>query len=210
MYYDPYDYTDVYHYSTSTTIIYLIIAIFLVVCMWKIFTKAHEEGWAAIVPFYNYYILFKITWGKGWFFLLLLIPIANLVISIITMVKLAKVFGKGGGFACGLIFLSIVFLPILAFSKDIEYVGIQGKQYDYGPGAAGTWQNPYQQNPNQQNAYQQNPYQQNTYTQTSAQNSNYHYQRAEQPSGFTGKYCPHCGTALEPGSKFCSSCGNRL
>ena len=207
MYYDPYsyDYSDsiyaLYHVSTAVTIIYLIILVFMIACLWKIFTKAHEEGWAAIVPFYNSYILFKITWGNGWLFLLMLIPLANFVIAIITMVKLAKVFGKGGGWACGLIFLPIIFLPILAFSKDIEYVGIQGKQYDYGPGAAGTWQNPYQQNPYQQ---------QNTYTQTSTQNSDYHYQRTEQPSGFTGKYCPHCGTALEPGSKFCSSCGNRL
>lgn len=201
MYYDPYDYMELdsfytlYRFTSGMYIISLLIAIFLVVCAWKIFTKAHEEGWAAIVPFYNYYILFKITWGNGWLFLLLLIPVANFVIGIITMVKLAKVFGKGGGWACGLIFLPIVFLPILAFSNDIEYVGIQGRQYDYGPGAAGTWQNPYQQN---------------TYTQTSAQNSNYHYQRTEQPSGSTGKYCPHCGTALEPGSRFCSSCGNRL
>lgn len=206
MYYDPYDYMDadsfyaLYHFSAGMYVVSLIIAVFMIVCMWKIFVKAHEEGWAAIVPVYNAYILYKITWGNGWFFLLMLIPFANFVIAIITMVKLAKVFGKGGGFACGLIFLSVIFLPILAFSKDIEYVGIQGKQMDYGPGAAGTWQDPYQQ-PN---------YQQNTYTQTSSQNSDYHYQRTEPSGGFTGKYCPHCGKELEPGSKFCASCGNRL
>lgn len=46
------------------------------------------------------------------------IPAAgNLIFAIFTMIKLAKVFGKKGGFACGLIFLSIVFLPILAFSS---------------------------------------------------------------------------------------------
>lgn len=206
MYYDPYDYMDadsiyaLYQFSAGMYVVSLIIAVFMIVCMWKIFIKAHEEGWAAIVPFYNTYVLYKITWGNGWFFLLLLIPFANFLIYIITLVKLAKVFGKGGGFACGLIFLPVIFFPILAFSKDIEYVGIQGKQVEYGPGA-GTWQDPYQQN----------TYQQNTYTQTSSQNSEYHYQRTEQPSGgFTGKYCPHCGKELESGSKFCASCGNKL
>lgn len=96
----------------------------MLVCMWKIFAKAGEPGWACIVPFYNLYVEFKITWGNGLFFLLMLIPGVNAVIGIITMVKLAKVFGKGGGFAVGLIFLSIIFLPILAFG-DAQYQGVQ-------------------------------------------------------------------------------------
>lgn len=32
--------------------------------LWAIFRKAGEPGWAAIIPFYNVYILYKITWGK--------------------------------------------------------------------------------------------------------------------------------------------------
>jgi len=39
-----------------------------------------------------------------------------------TMYKLAKVFGKGVGFCIGLIFLSVVFYPLLAFS-DSKYMG---------------------------------------------------------------------------------------
>ncbi|MEZ4508199.1 MAG: DUF5684 domain-containing protein [Eubacteriales bacterium] len=42
--------------------------------------------------------------GNGWMFLLMLIPVVNIVIAIIAMVKLAKAFGKSGGFAVGLIF----------------------------------------------------------------------------------------------------------
>ena len=87
------------------------------------FTKAGKPGWAAIVPFYNLYILFEITWGNGLLFLLMLIPIVNSIVAIITMVKLAKAFGKGGGFAVGLIFLSLIFIlilfhPILSFSLN--------------------------------------------------------------------------------------------
>ena len=51
--------------------------------------------------------------------------IATLVIGITNTVKLAKAFGKGGGFAVGLIFLSIIFYCILAFGKA-QYIGPAG------------------------------------------------------------------------------------
>lgn len=107
----------------GATILYLAILVLGIVAMWKIFEKAGEPGWAAIIPFYNLYVLFKITWGNGWKFLFLLIPIANIVFLIITMVKLAKAFGKSGGFAVGLIFLSIIFYCILAFDQS-QYLGV--------------------------------------------------------------------------------------
>ncbi len=105
------------------TFLSLALAVLGIVAMWKIFVKAGEPGWAAIIPFYNLYVLFKITWGSGWKFLLLLIPIANIVFVIITMVKLAKAFGKSGGFAVGLIFLGVIFYCILAFD-DSQYMGV--------------------------------------------------------------------------------------
>jgi uncharacterized protein DUF5684 len=41
----------------------------------------------------------------------------NFVLFIIVAVDLAKSFGKGGGFAVGLILLPIIFFPILAFGS---------------------------------------------------------------------------------------------
>ena len=120
---DNFDYSYSYQASPFMTVVYLAIAVLGIVAMWKIFEKAGEPGWAAIIPFYNLYVLFKITWGNGWKFLFLLIPIANFVFLIITMVKLAKAFGKSGGFAVGLIFLSIIFYCILAFG-DAQYIGV--------------------------------------------------------------------------------------
>ena len=111
--------------STPMIILSLIVAAISIVSMWKLFMKADEPGWASIIPFYNMYILFKITWGSGIKFLFLLIPFANIVFAIITYVKLAKVFGKGGGFAVGLVLLPVVFMPILAFG-DSRYLGVQG------------------------------------------------------------------------------------
>lgn len=118
-----YDYGYSYQASPFVTVLSLAVAVLGIVAMWKIFEKAGEPGWAAIIPFYNVYVLFKITWGNGWKFLFLLIPIANLVFAIITMVKLAKAFGKSGGFAVGLIFLSIIFYCILAFDSS-TYLGV--------------------------------------------------------------------------------------
>lgn len=117
-------YTDYYMQpSPIVMILYLAVLALGIVAMWKVFEKAGEPGWAAIIPFYNLYVLFKITWGNGWKFLLLLIPLANVVFLIITMVKLAKAFGKGGGFAVGLIFLSLIFYCILAFDQS-QYLGV--------------------------------------------------------------------------------------
>lgn len=118
-----------YSYSTTDTsalmaffatysIILLIVCIFAIVCMWKIFTKAGRPGWASLIPIYNMYVYFDIAWGNGLFFLLTFVPFVNFVVAIIQNVKLAQVFGKGGGFAVGLIFLPIIFLPILAFGSS--------------------------------------------------------------------------------------------
>ena len=121
-----YDYGSAYASSPFATVLSLALGVLAIVAMWKIFEKAGEPGWAAIIPFYNLYVLFKITWGNGWKFLFLLIPIANIVFAIITMVKLAKAFGKSGGFAVGLIFLSIIFYCILAFDQS-QYLGVPEK-----------------------------------------------------------------------------------
>jgi Family of unknown function (DUF5684) len=87
---------------------------------WKIFTKAGEPGWASIVPFYNIWVLLRITGKPGWWIILLLVPVVNIVIAILETVELAKAFGKSGGFAAGLIFLPFIFYPMLAWG-DAQY-----------------------------------------------------------------------------------------
>ena len=103
-----------------------LVSILILVCYWKLYEKAHEPGWAAIVPFYSSYVMFKVAFGNGWMFLLLLVPIANIVFLIMLPFKLAKAFGKSSGFGVGLWLLPIVFYPLLAFGKD-EYIGVEKK-----------------------------------------------------------------------------------
>ena len=96
----------------------LIFTIASIVGLWKIFEKAGLDGWKSIIPFYNLYCLFKLTWGNGWLFLVVFIPVANLVILIMTMNKLAKSFDKGVGFTIGLILLAPIFYCLLGFGDD--------------------------------------------------------------------------------------------
>ena len=49
--------------------------------------------------------------------LLFLIPLVNIAIAIILAIDIAKAFGKGTGFAIGLIFLGFIFYPILGFGS---------------------------------------------------------------------------------------------
>ena len=100
----------------------LAIGVFLIICQWKIYTKAGKPGWACLIPIYNIVVLLEIVKKPVWWLVLLLIPIVNLVIAIIIMIELAKVFGKDGGFTVGLILLPYIFYPILAFG-DAKYIG---------------------------------------------------------------------------------------
>ena len=101
-------------------LIWLLVVVLVIVSMWKVFVKAGQPGWAAIVPIYNAYVFLKIAGKPGWWLIMLFIPVLNLVFGIMALAAFAKKFGKGGGFVVGLIFLPVVFYPILAFG-DAQY-----------------------------------------------------------------------------------------
>ena len=111
-------------------IIAIAAGILQIVAMWKLFNKAGKPGWASIVPVYNIIVLFEII-GYKWYYIFLFllgwVPIvgqlALVVFSIHYNVKLSKAFGKDIGYGIGLAFLPVVFMPIFAFSKNINYVG---------------------------------------------------------------------------------------
>ena len=120
--------------------------VLMVIAQWKIFTKAGEKGWKALIPIYNVYVLCKIIGINFWIWVLA-IPVGlgivsglifgndqnsinavstiyGLVIEIYTSIKLAKAFKKGTGFTVGLILLPNIFQLILAFGSA-EYAGIE-------------------------------------------------------------------------------------
>ncbi len=97
---------------------YFVIIILIIVSMWKIYQKAGQPGWAAIVPIYNIVVMLHMVKKPVWWIILMFIPLVNIVIAIIIPYNLAKVFGKGGWFTFGLIILPFIFYPILAFGKS--------------------------------------------------------------------------------------------
>ncbi|MBS0188589.1 MAG: signal peptidase I [Planctomycetes bacterium] len=100
----------------------LAILAFFIVTFWKLFGKAGQPGWYALIPIFNVYILLKIVGRPWWWLILFMIPIVGFIIAIVVTVDLAKSFGKGIGFAIGMILLGFIFYPILAFGSA-EYQG---------------------------------------------------------------------------------------
>jgi Family of unknown function (DUF5684) len=107
-------------------IIWAAFIIFMIASFWKLFSKAGQPGWAAIIPIVNTYFLCKVAGRPGWWVLLMLIPLVNFVIWIIISIDVAKNFGKGTGFGVGVAFLSFIFVPILAFGSA-QYQGAPAK-----------------------------------------------------------------------------------
>jgi hypothetical protein len=106
-------------------VVYLAVMIFMLVAMWKVFTKAGKPGWAVIVPIYNIIVMLEIAGKPLWWIILMFIPIVNFVIAILVMAGMAKNFGKGAGFVVGLLFLPIIFYPILGFGSA-TYSPVEG------------------------------------------------------------------------------------
>lgn len=132
----------------------VLLAVVYYVCIaiagWKIFAKAGEAGWKALIPLYNVYIMYKIGW-KGMFFFVWfalaavysflagqgasnpstmmtaltgLVSLLTFGVRLIQNLKLSKAFGHGTGFGLGLTFLTPIFLLILGFGSS-QYQGPQ-------------------------------------------------------------------------------------
>lgn len=98
-------------------LVFGVLALILIVSQWKIYTKAGKPGWASLVPIYNIVVMLDIVKKPTWWIILLFIPLVNLVVAIMLIHNLSKAFGQGGGFTLGLLFLSPIFYPLLAFGN---------------------------------------------------------------------------------------------
>ncbi len=132
----------------SLIAIIVIVIVFWVVefiAYWKIFQKAGEPGWKSLIPFYNSYIQYKISWSGLWFWVSLacsvvgslmtgstgavlvigyILTIVALIVRLVELYKLSCSFGHGVGYTIGLFFLHPIFLIILGYGKS-EYKGKQ-------------------------------------------------------------------------------------
>lgn len=114
----------VFRRETGMFVLWLAVIVLTLVSFWKIMEKAGRRGWEGILPIYNLYVLTLITGlSVGWF-LLMLIPLLNIVAFGRLAFAMAKVFGNDLAFGLGLFLLGVVFYPILAFG-NAKYIGVQ-------------------------------------------------------------------------------------
>ncbi len=193
-------------------LIALIVGIIGIVGQWKVLKKAGQPGWPALIPFYNTYMLCKITGVNPWWILIVLLsPICNIIpvfgsllcaavsiyFSILLYVSLANSFGKDTGWAVGLFFLQPFFMLALGVGKS-EYLG-----------------------PKPMDDVIMNKFNSNSANNTASQNVNNNGNTVNTANSVSDvevlneqsiktSFCPNCGTKIEEDSKFCPSCGRRL
>jgi hypothetical protein len=102
---------------------FIVLYVLFALPLWAVLKKAGSDmAWAAFVPILSWYALLKIVGRPGWWLLLYLIPIVNVIVIIVVLHDLSKSFGHGAGFTIGLIFLSWIFLAILGWGSS-QYQG---------------------------------------------------------------------------------------
>lgn len=132
--------------------IVIAILVIIVISNWKILTKANEEGWKALIPFYNKWTLCEVVGlSPYWVIELLvvqalylfidqvlegsfivtslswLVSLNSLYFNVVYSLSLAKSFGKDKSFGILTVFFPVITLPMLAFGKS-EYVGKNGEK----------------------------------------------------------------------------------
>jgi len=68
-------------------LIVLAVAIVSIIAQWNFFKKAGKNGWEALIPYYNTWILVEISGLNWWYFLIILAP------TILTMIGIAALSG---------------------------------------------------------------------------------------------------------------------
>ena len=124
----------------------LIYIILIIIADWKIFTKAGEAGWKALIPIYNQYILCRIMHVNFWTYYfaptvavsiigaifgqesnayVILNSALFIYITILTGIKLGAAFAKSTAFKIGLCIpaVSNIFMLILGFGSSKYALG---------------------------------------------------------------------------------------
>lgn len=101
-------------------VIAIIWAVLVLVAGWKMYEKAGQAGWVAIIPILSSFGLLKIVHRPLWWFILLLIPLVNVIVLVVIMVDLARAFGRGIGMALLLVLLTPIGFLVLGFG-DARY-----------------------------------------------------------------------------------------
>lgn len=103
-------------------LVVIAVILFYLVALWRLFSKAGVPGWGAIIPIYNIYLWCKIAGRPGWWVLLFIVPVVNVIVHLIVSLDVAKSFARSSAFGGGLWLLGFIFVPILGYGSS-RYVG---------------------------------------------------------------------------------------
>jgi Family of unknown function (DUF5684) len=106
--------------------IYAGIGVLYFAASWRVYTKAGQPGWAALVPVYSFIVWMRMIQKPAWWVLMMFIPLVNFYFLLVASVATARAFGKGAGYGLGLFFLGLIFWPMLAFGSA-KYVMSAGE-----------------------------------------------------------------------------------
>jgi len=92
--------------------------------LYKMFEKAGEAGWKAIVPGLNLYTWLKLTGRPLYWLALLLVPIVGIFIFAYMLIDMVKSFGKFGFLEhAAAIIAPFIFYPYIGFKEEEKYMG---------------------------------------------------------------------------------------
>jgi len=92
--------------------------------LYKMFEKAGEQGWKAIVPGLNVYTWIQLTGRPIWWLALLLVPIVGIFIFAYMLIDMVKSFGKFGFWQHALaIIVPFFYYPFIGFQEEEKYLG---------------------------------------------------------------------------------------
>jgi hypothetical protein len=103
-------------------VILIVTYILMSIMLSRIFRKAGVAGWKAWIPVYNTWKTLELGDQKGWWALVLFIPVLNIVATVflyIAMYYIGIKLGKDGYFVLWAIFLPLVWYVWLAFDKSV-------------------------------------------------------------------------------------------
>jgi len=107
-------------------VLYFVLIILMVVAFYKLAKKAglNRIAWFAFVPVLSTILQLRMIQKSGWWTLILLVPVANIVFAIIWQVKLLNAFGKHGANVLFMLFLPPVYTiqwVVWGFSNKTVY-----------------------------------------------------------------------------------------
>ena len=121
----------------ANVIISLALTALAIIAYWRIFVKAGEEGWKAIIPFYNAYTAMKLFWKTSIFWIGIGLGVGASIgygMASYGVVALA-IYGGGGNAAVMVIGFILAFgCGITAFVLEIMFLNRVSKAFGHGAG----------------------------------------------------------------------------